>query len=84
MHGGQFAYWYMANLRDNVPFNYPAMPSSRAGSNATFNVSFEPMMKILGDGHFGGLDVTAFIALAKKARQLLLRFSFRASVSHIL
>jgi len=59
------------------------MPSSRAGSDATFNVSFEPMMKILGHGHFGGLDVTAFIALAKKARQLLLRFSLRASERHI-
>jgi hypothetical protein len=54
----------MAKLRDNVFLNDPAVPGGRACSDATINVSFKPMVKILRHRHFGWLDVATFIALA--------------------
>jgi hypothetical protein len=70
MDRGQFTHWRLAKPRNDVLLNDPPTPCGRAGGDATIT-----MAKILRHRHFRGLDVTAFIALAEKAGQFLLRFS---------
>jgi hypothetical protein len=81
MDRGQFTHWRLAKPRNDVLLNDPPTPCGRAGGDATINIGFEPMAKILRHRHFRGLDVTAFIALAEKAGQFLLRFSAPALIT---